>query len=390
MTMQNNFKKGPFRQLAAAFMLIAVALISCSREEVTESNLVTLYPIMSNEIEPRILTRAQSDNYTPYSGHRQNIYAEAVAYSGVTHLSQYDASGWFLPDLDNEGRWFSRLNVHSGQNYYLYCYTSMPVDAESMPTFTFTSKSNVKLTFSGFDIITTIDPLVSTASWSKLLCDQIYLEAEDYPALNDDRFGNFDIKTVESGTYKSHPASTKVFLALDHLFAKATLSFKVADKYNDLYTIKLIEATISTDKGLFTGTHTYSFVDRTFTLDNNGQYADRDLSIDLVNGPSVTVDESRVDSEGMIELDNTATELAWFCFLPRDNFPQLDLNVKYNVYDKKGNLLRENQTATNPNLIRVQEPVKGQNYIIRVNINPSFVYQMGDAQVESELPVEDQ
>ena len=92
----------------------------------------------------------------------------------------------------------------------------------------------------------------------------------------------------------------------------------------------------------------------------------------------------------MIELDNTATELAWFCFLPRDNFPQLDLNVKYNVYDKKGNLLRENQTATNPNLIRVQEPVKGQNYIIRVNINPSFVYQMGDAQVESELPVEDQ
>ena len=399
---QGSRQKGQFKQLTAFLFVAATVLLSCSREEnpQLEGDLVTLYPIMSNEIETQIATRAQASDYIEYSGHRQNIYAHAVAYDGDSHLSDYDASGWFLPDLSNEGKWFSRVNVHSGKAYRLYCYTSMPVNEESLPTFTYNNSSNVTLTFSGFDIITTIDPLVSTASTGKLLCDDQYLTPQPasshYPQLTDDpngdfAFGKFSIGTVTSGEINGHAATTKVFLALDHLFAKATISFKVNDNYNNIRTIKIKEATISTTQGLFSGTHTYSFADRKFNLDQNGTYSAKNLSIDLVgaDAPSVTVNDLKRDENGWVVLDNTATELAWFCFLPRDGLPPLDLYVKYNVYDKEGNLIRENETATNANLINISNPLKGSNYNITVNIKPSYLYQLSDDDAKIELTLED-
>ena len=401
---QGSRQKGQFKQLTAFLFFAVIVLLSCSREENSqlEGDLVTLYPIMSNEIETQVTTRAgaeSAENYIAYSGHRQNIYAEAVAYDGANRASQFDASGWFLPDLENEGKWFSRVNVHSGKTYYLYCYTSMPVNDESLPTFTYNGSSDVTLTFTGFDIITTIDPLVSTASAGKLLCDDEDLtlpKEKHYPQLSNDpdsvfAFGKFNIGTVTSGSYQGHPATTKVFLALDHLFAKATISFKVEDKYNNIRTIKIKEATISTTQGLFSGTHTYSFVDREFKLDRNGTYSTKNLSIDLVgaDAPSVTVDTLKRDENGWVVLDNTATEFAWFCFLPRDAFPPLDLTVKYNVYDKEGHLIRENQTATNANLIKISSPEKGKNYNITVNIKPSYLYQLSDDDAKIELTLED-
>ena len=397
---QSGRQKGHLVQLTVSVILAAVILASCSHEEIIEGDTITLYPYFTNEIETTVTTRAAADEYAPYTGHRQNIYAEAVCYNGNQHDYQYDASGWFLPDEDNPGRWFSRVDVHSGHSYYLYCYTSMPVDEGSLPTFTYTSRSDVKLTFSGFDIITTIDPLVSTASTGKELCSNEYLQPDPsshYPQLSDNAsdpftFGKFDIGTVKSTTYQGYPASTKVFLALDHLFAKATFSFKVDDDYNSIRTIKLIEAAITTNRGLFTGSHTYSFADRVFTLDQSGDYSSRNLRIDLVSdGPSITVDPAKVDS-GMIVLDNSATELGWFCFLPNPDrdFPQLTLTVKYNVYDKSGRLVRKNATATNANILKkINNPKKGENYKITVNVIPSYLYQLSDDDVKVELSVED-
>lgn len=395
---QSGRQKGHLRQLTVCVILAAVALVSCSREESIERGDVTLYPVFSNEIETSVITRAAAD-YTTYSGHRQNIYAEAVAYEGDNHLSSFDASGWFLPDEQNPGRWFSRVNVHSGKNYYLYCYTSMPIDEGSMPTFTYTSSSNVTLRFSGFDIITTIDPLVSTASTGKLLCSNEYLApdpTQHYPQLSDNAnadftFGKFNIGTVSTGTYQGHPASTKVFLALDHLFAKATFSFKVDSAYNSIRTIKLKEAAITTSQGLFTGTHTYSFADREFNLDQNGSFTTRNLRIDLVGeGSYITVDPTKVDENNRVVLDSDTTELGWFCFLPRTGLPEFTLTVQYDVYDKSGHLIRADQTATNKNILKkVSRPEKGKNYKITVNVIPSYLYQLSDDDVQVELSVED-
>ena len=275
----------------------------------------------------------------------------------------------------------------------------MPIDEGSMPTFTYTSSSDVKLTFSGFDIITTIDPLVSTASTGKLLCSNEYLTpdpTQHYPQLSDNAnadftFGKFNIGTVSTGTYLGQPASTKVFLALDHLFAKATFSFKVDDDYNDIRTIKLKEASITTNQGLFTGTHTYSFADREFKLDQNGTFGSRNLRIDLIGeGSYITVDSAKIDDNNRIVLDNDTTELAWFCFLPRTGLPEFTLTVQYDVYDKSGNLVRENATATNKNILKkITRPEKGKNYKITVNVIPSYLYQLSDDDVQVELSVED-
>ena len=95
---QSGRQKGHLVQLTVSVILAAVILASCSHEEIIEGDVITLYPVFNNEIETTVTTRAAANEYTAYTGHRQNIYAEAVCHDGDQHDSQYDASGWFLPD----------------------------------------------------------------------------------------------------------------------------------------------------------------------------------------------------------------------------------------------------------------------------------------------------
>lgn len=375
-------------------MIAVVALVSCFDKQGIDKSTVTIYPIVVNtQIETQVSTRAGAVDYSPYSGHRQIVHAEAVTKDAENTTIE----GWFEPDRVNEGRWNSVLNLTIGNEYYLYCYTAMPInEARGLPTFTYTSSSNVTLTFNHFAIITTIDPLVSAASIGKLLPDHDIMVQEQgdnyenyyYPRFTDESFGKYDIGEIESGTTNDnnhYPTSTKVFLALDHLFAKATMSFKVDNDYNSIRTIKLKEATISTIHGQYTGQYTYSFADREFNLVNNGEYAQDSLvTIDLIEAAQRDT-AFHLDNNQMVVLDNNYKELGWFCFLPRNDLPALDLTVKYNVYDKNGKLIREDQEVTNSNLIKISNPQKGNNYNVKVNIAPSYLYQLSDEDVAMEL-----
>lgn len=392
MTVHSNRQhKGLFRLLTVAvFMIAVVALVSCLDKQGIDKDTVTIYPIdINTQIETQVSTRAGAVDYIPYTGHRQIVHAEAVT-NDAQHTT---VEGWFEPNKLQEGRWSSVLNLTSGKQYYLYCYTAMPInEAErGLPTFTFTSESNVTLTFDNFEIITTIDPLVSAASIGRLLPDHEFLDpATDYPHFTDQSFGKYDIGIIQSGTdQQGHATSTKVFLALDHLFAKATMSFKVDNDYNNIRTIKLKEAKISTTNGQFTGTYIYSFADRNFALAGNAtaQYTASPLDIDLIEVAQKN-NESLLDQNQMVVLDNNYKELGWFCLLPRNDLPALDLTVKYNVYDKNGKLIRENQEVTNSNLIKINNPEKGKNYNIKVNVAPTYLYQLSDEDVALELTLE--
>lgn len=375
-------------RLCASVLLAATALTSCQRDDIVDRNLVTLYPVVERNIETTVLTRALT-GYSAYnSGSRQTIRAYAVNQDTP---SDEIATGLFSPSAD--GGWRSTLKVKAKESYYVYSYTSLPGATDY--SLNFTGPNDVNLTFSDLSLISGTDPLVSTAAAGKYLVKNP--AQVDYPELTE---GSFSIGEVET---PANDKSTKVFLAMKHLFAKATLSFKVDPTYNELRTIKVKQVTVSTTAGgTLPGTHKINFKkntdiaqlvkDETTSVSNESQ-----TSVDILRGESSTVTFDDPDAKDCVTLvPDSFIEFGWFTFLPATylggNNPSLSITVTYDVYDKSNPAvpLRQDQTATNGNILRklTSGGAAGNNYRINLTVNPTYLIVLSDTDVSEGLQID--
>lgn len=374
-------------RLCASVLLAATALVSCQRDDIEDRNLVILYPVVERNIETTVLTRALT-GYSAYnSGSRQTIRAYAVKDT----LAYEIATGLFSPSAD--GGWRSTLEVEADKSYYVYSYTSLPGATDY--SLNFTGQNDVNLTFNGLSLISGTDPLVSTAAAGKYLVKNP--AQAQYPELTE---GSFSIGKVET---PANDKSTKVFLAMKHLFAKATLSFKVDSTYNELRTIKVKEVTVSTTAGgTLPGIHKINFrkntdiaqlvKDETTSVSNESQ-----TSVDILRGESSTVTFDDPDAKDCVTLvPDSFIEFGWFTFLPATylggNNPSLSITVTYDVYDKSNPAvpLREDQTATNGNILKnlTSGGAAGNNYRINLTVNPTYLIVLSDTDVSEGLEIE--
>lgn len=374
-------------RLCASVLLAATALVSCQRDDIVDRNLVTLYPVVERNIETTVLTRALT-GYSAYnSGSRQTIRAYAVKDT----LAYEIATGLFSPSAD--GGWRSTLEVEADKSYYVYSYTSLPGATDY--SLNFTGQNDVNLTFNGLSLISGTDPLVSTAAAGKYLVKNP--AQVDYPELTE---GSFSIGKVVT---PANDKSTKVFLAMKHLFAKATLSFKVDSTYNELRTIKVKQVTVSTTAGgTLPGTHKINFrkntdiaqlvKDETTSVSNASQ-----TSVDILRGESSTVTFDDPDAKDCVTLvPDSLIEFGWFTFLPATylggNNPSLSITVTYDVYDKSNPAvpLRQDQTATNGNILKylTSGGAAGNNYRINLTVNPTYLIVLSDTDVSEGLEIE--
>ena len=371
----------------ASLLLAATALVSCQRDDIEDRNMVTLYPVVERNIETTVLTRALT-GYSEYNtGQRQTIHAYAVNPEATSQIP----TGLFSPS--SAGGWRSTLEVEADKSYYVYSHTALP--GATGYSLNFTSQDDVNLTFSGLSVISGTDPLVSTAAAGKYLDKN---PAQDYyPELTE---GSFSIGKVET---PANDQSTKVFLAMKHLYAKATLSFKVDPTYNELRTIKVKQVTVSTTAGgTLPGTHKINFKkntdiaqlvkDETTSVSNESQ-----TSVDILRGESSTVTFDDPDTKDCVTLKPDAFyEFGWFTFLPAaylgNNNPNLSITVTYDVYDKSDPavLLREDQTATNGNILRklTSGGTAGNNYRINLTVNPTYLIVLSDTDVSNGLQID--
>lgn len=375
-------------RLCASVLLAAIALVSCQRDDIVDRNLVTLYPVVERNIETTVLTRALT-GYSAYnSGSRQTIRAYAVNHDYTP--GNEIATGLFSPSAD--GGWRSTLKVEADKSYYVYSYTSLPGATDY--SLNFTGPNDVNLTFSGLSLISGTDPLVSTAAAGKSLVKN---PAQDqYPELTE---GSFSIGEVET---PANDKSTKVFLAMKHLFAKATLSFKVDPTYNELRTIKVKQVTVSTTAGgTLPGTHKINFKkntdiaqlvkDETTSVSNESQ-----TSVDILRGESSTVTFDDPDAKDCVTLvPDSFIEFGWFTFLPAAYLggnPNLSITVTYDVYDKSNPAvpLRQDQTATNGNILKnlTSGGAAGNNYRINLTVNPTYLIVLSDTDVSEGLQID--
>lgn len=383
--------------LTVAFAVTALILTACQKDDMPDSNgKVTIHPVIDRAIETSIQTRALSGSYTEFTENQQTLSAHAIAFQVVyddineriestERDATQDQNGVFSPITNG---WRSTVEVEPGYKYYLYAY-SRTMPSASTPVFSYGNESNVSLEFNGLDIITESDPLVCVAAAGKVLPDNP--AANQYPELTK---GTFDITSdIDKGMVPStytDGTSFKAFMALDHLYSKATLSFRIDSRYSQLREVRIKDIEIKVNNNTLPGTHTYYFYSRNLNL-ASGTASGSAKSINLYDGPNATAQPQEGDD--FIALTTSDREFGHYYFLPIDPTPSMYLEVTYDIYDLQGNPVRQNQTATNNQLFQAisnngGKATAGNNYRIKILVSPTYLYQLSDDDLELGLTVE--
>lgn len=359
-----------------AVAVTALVLFSCQNDDFMDninSNKVTIHPVISRAIETTVQTRALA-GYSEDTIRQQALSVNAVAFDSLNARAiANDIQGLFAPVSTG---WRSTVEVEPSYKYNLYTYSRVMPTATT-PQFSYDSESNVSLTFTGLDIITENDPLVGVAVAGAVISNNNPAPSQ-YPDLTK---GQFSIGKIPSSEVDG--TSFKAFLALDHLYSKATLSFRVDNKY--IYEVRIKDIQIKTDHNTLSGSHKYKFYSQNLELEknNNSQYVvnGNAKGINLFDGPTATAQPEEGDN--YIALTTSYREFGYYYFLPLPPVPSMYLEVTYDIYDNVGKILvRENQTARNGNLFSTisdnGNAAAGTNYKIKILVSPTYLYQLSD------------
>ena len=267
-------------------------------------------------------------------------------------LSENPATDWATPEeksITYSDRWHAFFDVTADKTYTVYGY--MPKTEGMTSTLTKSTADAATLAIEGIKPVTTDDVCIITG-------------VED---------ANVGLKEGQFSWYTPVGADTYyIYFLMDHLYAAVLFSMKIDTDYANLRTIKLKKMELSTDKGS---------VNATITLTHNDTGASPITSVTYtLSGNSCT--SEIFDSEEGVALDKQTPLAINACFAPLPTLSEnLTLTTTYDVYDRKGNLIRQNCTATNklPNL----EASRGQRVQLNLTVNPTYLYVLSDPDLDN-------
>jgi len=248
----------------------------------------------------------------------------------------------------NTNKWNAYFEVTADNTYTVYGY--MPKTGEMESSLTSITADAATLTISNMKPVTTDDICIITG----------VKDTDD--GLKEGLFSWYT--TVGVKTYK-------ISLLMDHLYAAAQFRLKIDAEYAALRTIKLKTMTLSTNKGS---------VDATVSLTHNTTGASP-ITGSITYSLSGTNGAAEIfSSEEGTALDKT-TPLSVNAYFAPGLSDNLTLVSTYDVYDRKGNLIRQNRTATNklPDL----SAVRGQRVLLNMTVNPTYLYVLSDPDLDN-------
>ena len=249
----------------------------------------------------------------------------------------------------NNNKWHAYFEVDANTTYTVYGY--MPKTGDMSSTLTKSTADAATLTISNMKPVTNDDICIITG----------VKNADE--GLKEGQFSwSWPITTSED--------SYKIHVLMDHLYAAVLFNLKIDTEYAQLRTIKLKTMTLSTVKGS---------VNAVISLTHNTTGASPVTGVTytaLGSSDAVVV----FDDDQGIALDVTTPLAINACFAPTlsDN---LTMVTTYDVYDRKGDLIRQNCTATNklPDL----EAVRGQRVQLNMTVNPSYLGVLSDPDLDN-------
>lgn len=339
--------------------------------------------------------------------------------SGYKESHEYVTYGIFFTKSDGsviknkfrygaDEKWYMVEEVTAGDNYYLYGY--MPYDAGEVtiaPPSDGTYADGADITFSNLNAAMTKDLCIITAAK-----DATRNEKPGEPGKYTYVLGNgldwippADFKCKIKAGVGDENKNTLFFL-FDHLYAALHLGFRVDETYNQLrdIVIKRLELESYEDEACENLMHKLK---TTVKLRANNTYTtpiaedivfEQDQAAGIMekvliyNNPDAvwTNSDDRLPS---LDNQNNKVYVEKSGYIPKsgtENFYKL--TTTYDIYDKKGNLIRKDQSAENvlsPKILFNQpQLLRGYKYTLRMTIAPTFLYMMSDDDLEFKMDIE--
>lgn len=342
--------------IATAILLNACSSDGSGAQTTTTGNesvgkVVQLVSYISPLVEKELSHRAAPAGFSAYT-------PDKTTNMGIYMLlSENLPDDWTSPQEEKiiyTNKWHAYFDVTPDKTYTVYGY--MPKTGDMSSTLAKTTADEATLTINNLKPVTTDDICIITGV------------KESDEGLKEGQFSwEWPISTGEDN-YKIH-------LLMDHLYAAAQFRLRIDGEYALLRTIKLKTMTLSADKGS---------VNAAITLTHNTTGASPVSSVTYTASGSNDAVVLFNSDEGMA-LDTTTPLVVNACFAPTLS-ADLTLVSTYDVYDSKGNLIRQNCTATNklPNL----DTVRGQRVQVNMLVNPSYLYVLSDADLDNLISIE--
>lgn len=343
-----------------------MGLWGCSSDEATAPALTTV-ELTSYVADYEDATKANGPvnrAWTPPTGY--SLYGEDDKSIGIafTQDGQEPKTGNFFK---SSGKWLANIEDISTGSYYLYGY--LPHLSGMSMTITDRNGANANYS-SGAKVTLQNVPAIMPNDLCVTIGAKNGTGKETVTGL---RMGDFG--------YTANGSSNYVFLLFDHLYAALRIDMKVYGEYNKLRTIVLKSLSMKTQTGETTSHEkTAIAIDLKATDDSNPEQSPIQSITYTPQGEVISEPMEFWSSTGETLTTEFSTHVGHF--MPT-GITKLILTSTYDVYDKKGNLLRQDCKATNTmllsDLLTDQTTTRrGCRYTVRMTIHPTYLYVLSD------------
>lgn len=342
--------------------------------------------------------------YVTYS----TLYGANGMFKAQKSLVNKSIDVFFTKDTDGgskqEGVFFYRssdetwhLNMEiEGASYYLYGY----IPKEDVGSASIEGNSNYSdgavLTLSGLNTVTPSDVCVIVGA----------KEGDSYSS--DVTTGQFDVraKTAVKASSAETPSETNyIYLLFDHLYTALRFNFTVDADYDALRTIKLRRLEMRACNEDYTE-YVAEQCNATITLEKNSSGLSPIASVTYGSLSQTAISPSNPDAGyvAIYQWDNIANTDAdnthevilangsytsfLGCFAPGSSC-YFQIRSTYDVFDKKGNLIRRGCQAVNHvDLLTIfkeeaQQLRRGHCYSLSMKVQPTYLYMLSDPDLDN-------
>lgn len=302
---------------------------------------------------------------TPYL---QDMEIQTKAPSGYGSTIQGSTSmGVFVSGMQNES-----TVTYNGSSWE----SSLKLDPATYKIYSYIPKRN-GVTLRGNVITFTNVPFIMAEEI--LLSSGAVAETVNKNNTPTDKTGSLVKNSYSIKVESAEDTRNYVTFMMDRVMAKVNLNFKVHEKYSNIRTIKIKEVTLKPAAG------DYQSVNIDCTMNDGsaiGYVMSKGAAVD--NKVSFSITDDR------LVLDNTSAKRAGVFYSVPGVQNNVVMTVKYDVYDKAGTSVRENQTVTNSSIKLIGSGTleRAKEYTLNVNIMPTYLYSLSDTDKESVMLVQ--
>ena len=309
------------------------------------------------DVTPETSRRALPEGYVLYSELTPKIPLDGAS---LRCFMTKDTEVKFNGNVSyKSGTWVSKIPLDEGE---YYVYGLMPGSEAGKVKLTPNSsdfKNGATMEIQGLNPVTNSD-----------VCTIVGVKGSTTAA----GFANVDIKQG-AFAYDAQNHGTFIYLLIDHLYAALQLNMNISPEYNALRTIKLTKLTLKSNSVTKTVNMT---VELTPNTENTLPFTSLTLSPTSTDGKTVEIYNGEEQT-----LEETTDLMFLACTAPISTNTQFEMETTYNVYDRKGNLIRKGCTAKNVLILPTGGLTRGQKYTFNLTVNPTYLYVLSDPDLDN-------